>query len=117
MPGGGKDSTHGADVDYAEPLPSLFNLNVGNFYIQLASEKDRRRVLGVIKEHAKPEQRIFVGVVDPVNPQVETPDEVRDRVLDAAEYIDPSRLGTCGDCGFSPFGTALRPGGRRSSYL
>lgn len=103
-PGGDKDSTHSADVDYAELLPSLFNLNVGNFYIQLASETDRRRVLGVIKEHAKPEQRIFVGVIDPINPKVETPDEVRDRVLEAAEYIDPSRLGTCDDCGFSPFG-------------
>ena len=103
-PGGDKDSTHSADVDYAELLPSLFNVNVGNFYIQLASELDRRRVLGVIKEHVKPEQRIFVGVIDPINPRVETPGEVRDRVLEAAEYIDPSRLGTCDDCGFSPFG-------------
>ena len=103
-PGGDNDSTHSADVDYAELLPSLFNLNVGAFYIQLASEKDRRRVLGVIREHARPEQRIFVGVIDPINPKVETPEEVRDRVLEAAEYIDPSRLGTCDDCGFSPFG-------------
>src|SRR5881628_309053 len=37
-PGGDRDSTHSADVDYAELLPSLFDLKVGNFYIQLASE-------------------------------------------------------------------------------
>lgn len=28
----------------------------------------------------------------------------RDRVLEAAEFIDPRQLGTCDDCGFSPFG-------------
>jgi methionine synthase II (cobalamin-independent) len=77
---------------------------VRNFYIQLASENDPARVLRVIKEHAKADQSIFVGVIDPINPKVETPEEVRDRVLQAAEYIPPARLGTTDDCGFSPFG-------------
>ena len=45
-----------------------------------------------------------MGVIDPLNPRVETPDEVRDRVLEAAEYIRPDRLGTTDDCGFAPFG-------------
>src|SRR5215472_6829075 len=103
-PGGDQDSTHSADVDYAELLPSLFDLNAGSFYLQLASETDRGRVLGIIKEHARPGQMIFVGVIDPINPTVETPEEVRDRVLEAAGYLDPDRLGTCDDCGFSPFG-------------
>ena len=62
-PGGDRDSTHSADVDYAELLPSLFQLNVTNFYVALAGEKDRRRVLKIIREHLKPDQRIFVGVV------------------------------------------------------
>lgn len=35
---------------------------------------------------------------------METPEQVRDRILEAAHYIAPSRLGTCDDCGFSPFG-------------
>jgi len=103
-PGGDQDSTLSADVDYAELLPSLFDLNAGSFYLQLASETDRGRVLGIIKEHARPGQMIFVGVIDPINPTVETPEEVRDRVLEAAGYLDPDRLGTCDDCGFSPFG-------------
>jgi 5-methyltetrahydropteroyltriglutamate--homocysteine methyltransferase len=102
-PGGDKDSTHSADVDYADLLPALFDLKVGNFYIQLASEKDRRKVLGVIKKPARHDQRIFVGVIDPINPRVETPEEVKDRVLEAAEYIAPRRLGTTDDCGFAPF--------------
>jgi len=103
-PGGDKDSTHSADVDYGQLLPSLFDLNVGNFYIQLASEKDRGRVLGIIKEHAKPDQKIFVGVIDPINSRIETPEEVRDRVLEAAEFIPLPQLGTTDDCGFAPFG-------------
>ncbi|MDE3077772.1 MAG: 5-methyltetrahydropteroyltriglutamate--homocysteine methyltransferase, partial [Chloroflexota bacterium] len=85
-------------------LPSLFDLHLGNFYIQLASESDRRRVLGIIRDHAQPDQCIFVGVTDPINAKVETPQEVRDGVLEAAEYIKPDRLGTTDDCGFSPFG-------------
>ena len=86
-PGGDRDSTHSADVDYAELLPSLFQLKVGNFYIALAGEKDRAAVLKIIRQFMKPEHRVFVGVVAPIDPQVETAEEVRDRVLEAAEYI------------------------------
>ncbi len=103
-PGGDLDSTHSADVDYAELLPGLFEIRAGNFYIQLASESDRKRVLGIIRDNMHPEQRVFVGVIDPINPKVETASEVRDRVLEAAEIIPVSQLGTCDDCGFSPFG-------------
>ena len=102
-PGGDRDSTHSADVDYVELLPSLFTLRVGQFYVQLASERDRARVLRTIKEQLKPGQRVFVGVTDAINPRVETPDEVRARVLEAAEYIPLDRLGTTDDCGFAPF--------------
>ena len=103
-PGGDQDSTHSADVAYADLLPDLFQLAVGNFYIQLASEADRPRVLRIIKAEAKPDQKIFVGVIDPINPKIETPEQVRDRVLEAAEFIPLSQLGTTDDCGFSPFG-------------
>jgi methionine synthase II (cobalamin-independent) len=103
-PGGDHDSTHSADVDYAEFLPLLFEHQAGRFYIQLASEADRPRVLGTIAAHSSPDQRIFVGVTDPIDSRVESAEEVRDRVLEAAEQIDVSRLGTTDDCGFAPFG-------------
>jgi 5-methyltetrahydropteroyltriglutamate--homocysteine methyltransferase len=67
-PGGDCDSTHSADVDYAELLPSLFELKAGNFFIALAREPDRPRVLGLIARHLKPGQRAFVGVIDPLDP-------------------------------------------------
>lgn len=102
-PGGDRDSTHSADVDYAGLLPSLFQLKAGNFYIALAGEPDRERVLRIIRDNRKADQRIFVGVVAPIDPRVETPEEVRDRILEAARYIPVDRLGTTDDCGFSPF--------------
>jgi 5-methyltetrahydropteroyltriglutamate--homocysteine methyltransferase len=103
-PGGDQDSTHSLDVPYSELLPSLLQLKAGNFYIQLASEMNPRGVLEVIREHARSDQRIFIGVIDPIDPRVETPEEVRDRVLEAAEFIPAGRLGTTDDCGFAPFG-------------
>ena len=102
-PGGDRDSTHSADVDYAELLPSLFQLKVGSFYVALAGEKNRVQVLKIIRNYMKPDQRVFVGVVAPIDPHVETAEEVRDRVLEAAAYIPIAQLGTTDDCGFSPF--------------
>ncbi|RLK58070.1 cobalamin-independent methionine synthase II family protein [Actinokineospora cianjurensis] len=102
-PGGDQDSVHSLDVDYADLLPHLFRLNAGRFYLQLASEPDPERVLSVVAEHSRPDQFVFVGVIDPIDPRVETPEEVRDRVLTAARHIPVERLGTCDDCGFSPF--------------
>ena len=102
-PGGDRDSTHSADVDYAGLLPALFRLKAGRFYLQLASEPDRVRVLAAIAKLLKPGRRLFVGVTDPINPRVESPEEVRDRVLEAAKLIPIESLGTTDDCGFSPF--------------
>ena len=102
-PGGDQDSTHSADVDYADLLPSLFQLNVHNFYIALAGEADRERVLAIIREHLQPHHQVFIGVTSPIDPHIESAEEIRDRVLEAARYIPLSQLGTTDDCGFSPF--------------
>jgi 5-methyltetrahydropteroyltriglutamate--homocysteine methyltransferase len=102
-PGGDHDSTHSADIDYADLLPLLFDLNVGSFYLQLASEPDRVKVLKIIKQHLKSNQTAFIGVIDVLNPVIETKENVRDRVLEAADYIPAGQLGTTDDCGFSPF--------------
>jgi 5-methyltetrahydropteroyltriglutamate--homocysteine methyltransferase len=102
-PGNDFDATHSADVDYADLLPGLFELKAGNFYIALAGERDRRHVLKTIRKYLKPDQRIFVGVIAPSDPHIETSEDVRDRVLEASEYIPIEQLGTTDDCGFSPF--------------
>jgi 5-methyltetrahydropteroyltriglutamate--homocysteine methyltransferase len=102
-PGADCDSTHSGDTDYAELLPSLFQLKVANFYVSLARERDRVRVLKIIRKYLKPGQTVFVGVIDPIDPCIETPEEVRERILEAAKYLPIDQLGTTDDCGFSPF--------------
>src|SRR5215469_17005201 len=69
--------------------------------IQLASEADRKKVLVTIRGLLKPGQIVFVGVIDPINPTVESPEQVRDRVLEAVEFVPRESLGTTDDCGFS----------------
>ncbi len=102
-PGGDQDSTHSADVDYADLLPELFHLNADNFYFQMASERDPEKALAIIGRHLKSGQRAFIGVIDVIDPEVETPEKIRDRVLQAARFIPLDQLGTTDDCGFSPF--------------
>jgi len=102
-PGGDHDSTHSADVDYAELIPLFLTLNSGNFYMQMANEKNPTKALKLIGENIRPNQRVYVGVIDVINEEIETPEMVYERIMTAAEYIPVSQLGTTDDCGFSPF--------------
>src|ERR1700750_1946513 len=106
-PGGDRDSVHSADVDYNDLLPSMFGLNAGYFLIQLASERDRDRVYRIIGEHLRGDadgvtQMAYIGVINPLNPRVESPEEVRDALFRAASFSAKEQLGATDDCGFSP---------------
>jgi len=102
-PGSDCDSHHSADVDYRDFLPELFRLNAGRFFIAMACEADRERALALVAESLRPGQTAYIGVINPVDPAVENPEQVRDRVLEAARFIPLNQLGTTDDCGFSPF--------------
>jgi methionine synthase II (cobalamin-independent) len=113
-PGGDCDSTHSADVDYAELLPSMFKMNAGYFLMQLASEPDKEGVYKLIGQYSREDangvpQVCFIGVINPQNPRVETPQEVCDDLILASKYIPKERLGSTDDCGFSPFSIDLKP--------
>jgi methionine synthase II (cobalamin-independent) len=113
-PGGDCDSTHSADVDYADLLPSMFQMNAGYFLIQLASEPDKERVYKLIGEHSRGDangvaQVCFIGVINPLDPRVETSEEVAADLLLASRYIPNERLGATDDCGFSPFSIDVKP--------
>ncbi len=113
-PGGDCDATHSADVDYAALLPSMFKMNAGYFLIQLASEPDKERVYKLLGEHSREDadgvkQVCFIGVINPQNPVIETPEQVRDDLVLAAKYIPVERLGSTDDCGFSPFSIDVKP--------
>ncbi len=103
-PGGDQDSTHSADVDYALLIPELFRIKAGAFFVQMASEPDPARVLRLMGQHLQPGQRLFIGVTDPIRPEIETPGTVCRRILDAVAILGADRVGSTDDCGFSPFG-------------
>ncbi len=102
-PGGDHDSTHSADVPYADLLPDLFRLGVGRYYLEFAGERDRAGTLDVLRRHFPSEGIVFLGVTNPIDPRVERPEEVRDLIVGAARILPRDRLGTCDDCGFAPF--------------
>ena len=54
-------------------------------------------------------QVCFIGVINPLTPEVETPEQVRDALLAAAKHIPVERLGATDDCGFSPFSRDEKP--------
>jgi len=113
-PGGDRDSVHSADVPYSDLLPSLFQMNAGYFLIQFASERDKDPVLKLIGEHLREDangvaQVAYIGVTNPQNPRVESPEEIRDTLLNAANFIPKQRLGATDDCGFSPFSIDEKP--------
>ena len=113
-PGGDCDATHSADVDYKELLPSMFQMNAGYFLIQLASEKNKEYVYKLIGQNIRKDakgvkQVAFIGVINPQNPRVESPEEVCADLVMAAKHIPKDQLGATDDCGFSPFSIDVKP--------
>jgi methionine synthase II (cobalamin-independent) len=113
-PGGDRDSVHSADVDYNDLLPEMFKINVGYFLMQMASERDRDRAYELVGRHSRDDangvpQMCYIGVTVPQSPRAETPEEIRDALVRAANFIPKERLGSTDDCGFSPFSIDEKP--------
>jgi methionine synthase II (cobalamin-independent) len=113
-PGGDCDSVHSKDVPYEKLLSKMFQLNAGYFLIQCASEDDKESVYKLVGEYSRDDangvpQVCFMGVINPLDPEVETPEQIRDDLVTAAKYIPVERLGATDDCGFSPFSRDVKP--------
>ncbi len=113
-PGGDNDSVHSKEVPYELLLSRMFQLNAGYFLIQCASQDDEEEVYRLVGQYSREDangvpQVCFMGVVNPLSPEVETAEQVRDRLLLAAKHIPTERLGATDDCGFSPFSRDLKP--------
>ncbi|HEV2772408.1 MAG TPA: hypothetical protein VGV57_06210 [Thermoleophilaceae bacterium] len=113
-PGGDMDSVHSRDVPYEKLLNHMFNLNAGYFLIQCASEDDREKVYRLCGENSREDadgvpQVCFMGVINPLKPEVESAEDVKNELVTAAKYIPLERLGATDDCGFSPFSRDEKP--------
>jgi methionine synthase II (cobalamin-independent) len=113
-PGGDRDSVHSADVPYNNLLGTMFDINAGYFLIQLASERDKDPVYQSIGKWLRADadgipQTAYIGVINPLNPRVESSREVADALIRAANFIPKEQLGSTDDCGFSPFSIDEKP--------
>jgi len=113
-PGGDRDSVHSADVPYNNLLGTMFDINAGYFLIQLASERDRDPVYETIGKNLRSDadgvtQMAYLGVINPLNPRIESPQEAAAQLVRAAKFIDKNQIGSTDDCGFSPFSIDEKP--------
>jgi methionine synthase II (cobalamin-independent) len=113
-PGGDMDSVHSKEVPYEQLLSKMFQLNAGYFLIQCASEEDKENVFGLVGEYSRDDadgvpQVCFMGVINPLTPDVETPEQVAQDLVAAGRHIPVERLGATDDCGFSPFSRDEKP--------
>jgi methionine synthase II (cobalamin-independent) len=108
-PGGDRDSVHSADVPYNNLLPEMFKINAGYFLIQLASEREKDPIFESIGQHSRDDQMCYLGVTVTQSPRAESPQEICDMLVRAADFIPKERLGSTDDCGFSPFSIDEKP--------
>jgi methionine synthase II (cobalamin-independent) len=102
------------DVPNEKLLSKMFQLNAGYFLIQCSSEADRESVYELVGKYSRDDadgvpQVCFIGVINPLSPEVETAEQVKDQLVTAAKYIPIERLGATDDCGFSPFSRDEKP--------
>jgi methionine synthase II (cobalamin-independent) len=113
-PGGDRDSVHSADVPYNNLLGSMFDINAGYFLIQMKSEREKDPVLETIGKNLRSDadgvtQMAYLGVCNVASPRAETPQEIADQLIRAANFIDKNQIGSTDDCGFSPFSIDEKP--------
>lgn len=114
-PGNDHDSAHSADVDYAELIPELLQIEAGYFLVEAAGEQDPLRVARLVgaeisrRGTADRIPHVLLGVTNPTSPKIEAPAQVRDQLVAAARFIPPEYLGSTDDCGFSPYLVDAKP--------
>ena len=113
-PGGDCDSVHRTEVPSEPVLSKMFQRTAGYFRIPCASEEDKEAVHKLCGQYSREDadgvaQVCFMGVINPLSPAVETPEQVKQDLVTAARHIPVDRLGATDDCGFSPFSRDLKP--------
>lgn len=113
-PGGDRDSVHSADVPYEGLLKEMFKMNAGYFLMQFSSERDKDPVYEAVGKYSRDDangvpQIVYFGVTSGQSPRPESPQEVCDLLVRAANFLPKERLGSTDDCGFSPFSIDEKP--------
>jgi len=116
LSGGDRDSTHSADVDYADLLPTLFELKRRKLLYPVAPSRAGRGHACCASSRSMPSRPANFRRCDhPIDPKVETPEEVRDgssKRRDTSRSTGSARLTTAG---LHPSATTPLPTARRRS--
>ena len=86
--------------NYGPMLPYLVQMNIDQLVLECATP--RAGEMEVFKEYAN-EKEIGFGVVNPRTDEIESPEEIIDRVKELLQYFDPDKIYLNPDCGFGTF--------------
>ena len=86
--------------NYGPLLPYLMAMNIDQLVLEYATP--RAGEMEVFKEFRN-EKEIGLGVVNPRTEEVESPDQIVERVREALDYFEPEQVYLNPDCGFGTF--------------
>ncbi len=86
--------------NYGPLLPYLVQMNIDQLVLECATP--RAGEMEVFKEYAN-EKEIGLGVVNPRTDELESPDQIVDRVKEMLQYFDADKIYLNPDCGFGTF--------------
>ena len=86
--------------NYGPMLPYLVQMNIDQLVLECATP--RAGEMEVFKEYSN-EKEIGLGVVNPRTDEIETPDEIVNKVKVLLEFFDPEKIYLNPDCGFGTF--------------
>ena len=104
---GNMNAFWGGDGGYEPVAEASFNMpNVDVFLLEY--DTPRAGDFGPLR-HVPKDKKVLLGIVSTKDPKLESGDELKRRIDDAAKHIDIGQLGICPQCGFSTnvFGTAF----------
>ncbi|HEV8638484.1 MAG TPA: methionine synthase [Chloroflexota bacterium] len=98
LPGDVLVSTHMCYGSFHEVYPKMLELPASVFCLELSHVSPE--LLELLRRHPLPPDRIMgFGVVDAMDPRVESVDEIERRIRRALEYLPPEQLWLNPDCG------------------
>ena len=93
------DHKHATEGPYDLIMPALSKVKVGTISLEYATPvAGGLASLGQFPDNA----RLGLGCIDHCDREVETPEQVVERVEEAMQYVDKERITLHPDCGFAP---------------
>lgn len=90
---------------YEEIFPALDASRIGQVSLEYANSRVPPELMKLLSH-----KQIMVGVIDVATDQVETTEQVAERIKAASAYVDPERLMPCTNCGLAPLSREVARG-------